>query len=66
MGIPRYFDTKNYTWRLDIVQNLCVYCQFLLPDFLGSKCPTTPRPNFFIDTLNCILLINESSSENFI
>ena len=27
----------------DLVQNLCEFCQFFLYDFLGTKCPDTPK-----------------------
>ena len=42
MGILEQFSTESYTWRLDIVQNLCDFWQFFLSDFLGAKCPNTP------------------------
>ena len=38
------FCYKNYAWRLDIVQNLCVLRQFFFPDFLSPKCFNTPKP----------------------
>ena len=34
MGISKHFGTENYTWRLDIVQNLCELC---LVWFFGPK-----------------------------
>ena len=37
-GVLEQFGTENYTWRLDIVQNLSELWQFFLCDFLGLKC----------------------------
>ena len=32
-NIVTFWYRKNYAWRLDIAQNLCEYCYFLLYDF---------------------------------
>ena len=34
--------TENYTWRLDIVQNLCGLWQFFLPDFWAQNVSIPP------------------------
>ena len=43
MGTSRHFGTENYALRLDIVQNLCEFCQFFLCHFLGPKCFDTSK-----------------------
>ena len=42
--ILHILKTKKYTWKLDIVQNLCEFWRFFLSDFLSPKCPNTTRP----------------------
>ena len=34
--------TQNFTWRLNIVQNLCEFCQFFFYYFMDTKCFETP------------------------
>ena len=46
LGVLEQFGTENYTWKLDIVQNLWELWQFSLSDFLGSKCFNTPGPKY--------------------
>ena len=53
LGILEQFGTECYTWRLDVVQNLCEFCQFFLSDFLVTKCAITP---------SCILLMSKGEA----
>ena len=41
LRIREHSDTKHYTWRIVIVQNLYEFSQFFLSDFLSSKCFNT-------------------------
>ena len=49
LGILEQFGIENYTWRLDIVQNLC---EFFLSEFFGCECANgsntadTSKPKF--------------------
>ena len=45
MGILEQFGTENYTWRIEIVESLCEFCQFFLSDFVGAKCPNASSPH---------------------
>ena len=39
MGILGQSGTKNYVWRLGIIQNLCEFCWFFLYDFWAQNVP---------------------------
>ena len=38
MGITKHFNTEDYAWNIDVVQNLCESRQFFLYNILGPKC----------------------------
>ena len=52
MPISRHSDTKNNALRLDVIRNLCDFCQFFLFEFLGPKCSNFLCPK----CTNCIIL----------
>ena len=45
MGILEQFGTKNYVWRLDIVQNLSELWQFFLSHFSAQNGSIPPNKN---------------------
>ena len=46
MRILEQFDAVNYSWRIDIVQNLYKLWELFLRDFLGPKLPNTLSPKY--------------------
>ena len=63
--IFRHFDTKIYTWRLDLVQNLCEFGQFFRYTFLGKNVLISPDHNLStsLDQNMSILLVRNMQWE---
>ena len=48
MGISKHFGRESYEWKLDIVENLREFSQYLLYDFFGSAIIPILRTSIYI------------------